>query len=968
MELPTNYDSPDWCTKRIHLIVAAVFILTLVASTGSLWAQVGPGTITGLITDPTGALIPGAQVWATSRTAEQVSSVSDSRGGYVLQLPPGEYWVQVSATGFRNSAPEMLTIASGKTFTHNIALEVFVAEEHLLVSEASVPDADPGSNASAISLNESSLESLPDDSEELAADLGMLAGPSAGPEGGEIYVDGFSGAKLPPKSAIREIRVNQNPFSAEYDRMGFGRVEIFTKPGSTKLHGEARFNFGDSMFYASNPFATTKPSFQRRIFEGTVTGPLTGRSSFTLQLEQRNIGQTAVIDALVLDANLHPTSYRDSVLNPATNTEVSARLDYQLNENHTVMARYEWEKNTETNAGLDSFSLPSTAYNVDEIEHLLQITETAILNPSAIHEMRFQYRRSHDVLRGLNAFPTIEVLQAFVGGGSTKGLSGLTEDRYEFQDMFSLVRGQQSLKFGGRVRVINESNRSMDNYNGVFTFSTLDAYRITEAGTRQGLSDPQIRALGGGASQFTLAAGNPVAEVTQIDTGLFVQDDWRVRNELTLSAGLRFEHQNNIRDWRSWAPRVGLAWAPRRAGGQQPLVVFRVGFGLFYDRVRESLVLDAKRLNGVSQQEYIISSPGFYPLVPTAAELAAFAQQQVVRRLGDHLRSPYTQQLALTLERQLFRNATVSATYMNSLGVDTLRSENINAFLPGTYDPLIPNSGVRPLPGGNIYTYVSNGRFRQNQIIASVNTRMGKRYTFQGYYTWSSAKSDTDSAQTFPGNPYDTEVDYGRAGFDVTHRFFLAGTFTAPMGLVFSPFIVAHSGAPFDITLGKDMNGDSLFNDRPAWAIDMSRPSVVRTRWGAFEMVPQQGELTIPRNLGDSPGMFAVNLRVSKAFGFGPLMGTEASAGAASAGGSMGQHAQGGGHPGHDHGEPSSMGRKYSVTFSVNARNLLNHVNLDTPIGNLSSPLFGQSTSIHGFGHGSASANRTVDLQLRFAF
>jgi hypothetical protein len=785
-------------------------------------------------------------------------------------------------------------------------------------------------------------------------------------------VDGFSGGKIPPKSAIREVRVNQNPFSAEYDRIGFGRIEILTKPGSNAFHGEARFNLGDSIFNSRNPFAADKPDYQRRMFEGTFSGPLSEKASFTFQVERRDIGQTAVINALVLDPNLNQVPYRESVLNPTTNTEISARLDYQLSPNHTLVGWYEWEKNTETNAGVDTFSLPSRAYNSDEREQIVQITETAILNPRAVHETRFQYRRSHDVIRGLNSDPAVEVLGAFTGGGSSMGLSGLTENRYEFHDLLSLSRARHTVKLGGRLRVINESNRSMQNYNGVFTFTSLDAYRITETGLQAGLPPDQIRALGGGASQFTIAVGNPVAELTQIDAGLFIQDDWRVRNDLTLSGGLRFEKQTNINDWRSWAPRFGIAWAPGSTNRQQPIAVLRAGFGIFYDRVRESLVLDTRRLDGLRQQEFLIPNPDFYPVIPSVAELSSFVQQQVIRVLDDGLQAPYTQQLALSVERQLAKNVTLSATYTNSRGVDTLRSRNINAFLPGTYDPLIPGSGVRPLPGGNIYAYESAGRFRQNQFIANVNARINKRYTLFGYYAWSNAQSDTDGAATFPGNPYDLTREYGRAGFDVRYRAFIGGSIIIPFGISLNPFIVMHSGAPFNIITGEDLNGDSLFNDRPAWATDLSRPSVLRTHWGNFDTRPLAGQTLILRNLGGSSGMFAVNLRVSKSFGFGGRLGVSESAGPSGQGPDMGGppggHGPGGGHGGHHAQETTSSDRRYTVTFSIAARNLLNRVNLDAPVGNLSSPLFGQSTSIHGFGHGSASANRTIEFQTRFSF
>lgn len=945
-----------------------VLLLVMLAIT-PMMAQENTGTVSGVISDPTGALIPNAQIVATKSDGTTSTAVSDAAGLYVLQLSPGKYRLDVSAEGFERSGTAMVQAVLGRGVRHNVQLGLGVVQEQVRVSETSTVDTEPSSNASAITLRGSSLDSLSDDSEDLTEDLTALAGPSAGPDGGEIYVDGFSGGKLPPKSAIREIRVNQNPFSAEYDRIGFGRVEILTKPGAADFHGDARYNFGDSLFYARNPFATAKPDFQRRIFDGTLTGPLQQKASFTVQVEQRNIGQTAVINALLLDPSLNPVVYRDSILNPTTNTEVSARFDYQFNENHTLMGRYEWEKNTETNAGLDSFSLPSTAYTSDEREHLLQFTETAILNPSAVHEFRFQYRRSHDVLRGMDSSPTVEVPEAFVGGGSTMGLSGLTENRYEFQDMLSLIRGRHSLKVGGRLRIINESNRSMENYNGVYTFTSMDAYQITEAGLRDGLLPNEIRALGGGASQFTLASGSPVAELTQVDAGLFAQDDWRVRNNLTLSAGLRFEKQTNINDWRSWAPRLGIAWAPGRANGHQPLAVVRAGFGLFYERIRENLVLDTKRLNGVSQQEFRIPNPDFYPIVPPVSALSGFQEDQVVRTLGDGLRAPYLQQLALTVERQFFNKLTVSASYINSRGVNSLRSQNTNAFLPGTYDRLVPDSGVRPLPGGNIYAYESNGRFRQNQFIANVNANISKRFAMQGYYAWGSAMSDTDGAQSFPGNLYDLSSEYGRAGFDVGHRAFIGGTVTAPLGFVLSPFIVAHSGGPFDITTGDDSNGDSVFNDRPAWATDLSRPSVVRTQWGVFDTLPQVGQAIIPRNLGDSPGMFAVNLRLSKSLGFGARIGSAAPGSMSGGAPNMpGGNGPGGGHGGHHDRDTASSDKRYTLTFSVAARNLFNRVNLDTPVGNLSSPVFGRSTSIHGFGHGSASANRTIDFQVRFSF
>src|SRR5207302_7961586 len=152
------------------------------------------------------------------------------------------YAIEVSASGFDNSKRAVVKVITGRPLTQNVQLEIAVVKEQVRVSDTATLDTEPTNNASAITLKDSSLESLSDDPEDLTEDLSALAGPSAGPDGGEIYVDGFSGGKLPPKSSIREIRLNQNPFSAEYDRIGFGRVEILTKPGTAEFHGDARFN------------------------------------------------------------------------------------------------------------------------------------------------------------------------------------------------------------------------------------------------------------------------------------------------------------------------------------------------------------------------------------------------------------------------------------------------------------------------------------------------------------------------------------------------------------------------------------------------------------------------------------------------------------------------------------------------------------------------------------------------------
>jgi hypothetical protein len=942
------------------ILPLAIFLLMLACN--PLHPQTRRAAISGTVTDSTGALIPGATVTLQATDGVQKIVVSDALGRYSFaELAAGKYVLSASAERFALASGLEVEAGPGCIVNRDIQLEIAVLQENVEVTENSIIDTDPSNNASMMTLSGNALQTLSDDPDDLAQDIQMLAGPSAGPEGGEVFVDGFSGAKLPAKSSIRDIRVNQNPFSAEFDRLGYGRVEILTKPGADQLHGEVRFNLNDSLFNARNPFATEKPDYQRRTFEGGFGGPIRRNTSFLFQLERRDIGQAALVNAMILNENFSPVPFRTSILDPRMNTEISGRIDHQLGANHTLIGRYEWEKDGQTNAGLDTYSMPSRAYATDEREQTVQVTETAVINARAVNEVKFQYRRSEDSNRAVSSDPAVQVPEAFIDGGTSASLNHLLENRYELQEVLSLAAGKHTFKLGGRFRAIDESNASADDYNGIYTFASLDAYSITEEGLRNHLTPSQIRALGGGASQFSMSVGDPLAAVTQFDLGVFAQNDWRLRPNLTLSAGLRFEAQTNIDRWQSWAPRLGMAWSIPGPIPDNPLAVLRIGYGEFYDRVRENLVIDARRLDGIHQQTYLVPDPDFYPRIPSADTVSQYVQDDdVVRKLARSLRAPDTSQFTASLERQFPRNTKVSLSYLNSRGSNMLRSRNINAPLPST--------GLRPLPGGNLYVYESSGRFRQQQLIANVNARISRRYTIFGNYAWSKAFSDTDGAWSFPAQPFDVSAEYGRAGFDTRHRAMIGGSMSGPFALLFNPFVVMHTGGPFDITIGQDLNGDSIFNDRPAWVTDPVRTSVVRTQWGKFDTAPVPGQTIIPRNLGTSPGMVGFNLRVSRAFGFGPHMEDGNEMGPSDQHGAGGSGV-GGGPMGHYHGsEAVAEDRKYSLTLTVAARNVLNTVNLDTPVGNLSSPSFGTSTSTHGFGSGSASANRTIEIQARFAF
>ncbi len=956
-------------------------VCLLFGLTAAMLAAQQPGTLLkGVVTDPSGAAIPGATVTATGPGGAVRVATTGVDGRYQIGgLLPGKYTVRAMAKGFALFESKGLNVSGAATL--DIQLLVALEKQQVTVRDQAHIDVDPSENAGALVLKGNDLDVLSDNPDDLASDLQALAGPSAGPNGGQIYIDGFTGGRLPPKESIREVRINQNPFSAEYDRLGFGRIEILTKPGSDRYRGQAFLNFGDSIFNARNPFSSTRPPYQQKLFGGNFGGPLGKKASFFIDAEHRDIQEVSVVNALTLDPSFNIIPFSDTLLNPTTRTTISPRIDYQLSPNHTLVGRYTWAQMDRNNEGVGVFSLPSRAYDLSNTEHTVQLTETAVVNTRMVNETRFQYIRRRNDQAGLSFDPTIQVLEAFTGGGSNIGQAFTNEDHYELQNYTTLTANRHLLKFGVRVRGVTETDRSTQNYNGTFTFTSLDAYRATVQGLANGLPLDQIRQLGGGPSQFSVTAGNPIASVGQFDGGAFIQDDWRVRPNFSLSVGLRLETQNHIHDHADLAPRIGFAWGiGRGGGGRPPKTVLRGGFGMFYDRFSEDLTLQAIRLNGVTQQQFVVPFPDFYPTFPDPSVLAADRLPQAIRRIDQSLRAPYVEQTAIALERQLPRNMMVSVTYMDTRGVHTLRSRNINAPLPGTYDPAIPGSGVRPYGNaGDIYMYESSGLFKQSQLITSFNGRITNNISFFGFHMLNTAHSNTDGAGSFPDNTYDLSTEWGPASFAVRQRFLIGGSVAAPLGVRLSPFVIVASGQPFNITVGKDLNGDSQFNDRPAFATDLTRPSVVSTAWGVFDVNPLPGQTIIPRNYGVGPGQFTVNLRLSKTFGFGkstetttgpaggPMMRGGMAVAGRMRGGPRGGGGRGGGGRGGMFGE-GATGRRYNLIFSVSARNLLNNVNLTPPIGNLSSALFGQSNSIAGGFGASATANRRIELQLRFMF
>ena len=1002
--------------RRALVLTLAVLCFLISAS-----AQQSSATLRGKVVDELGGIIIGATVTATDAAGVAKTATTDEQGNYVFSsLAPGRYTIRVAQEGFAPYENAAVDAQPGRTEPLNITLNPTIEQEQVTVMAEAPVSTEPDSNADALVLRGKDLEALPDDPDDLMDALQALAGPSSGADdAAQIYIDGFTGGRLPPKESIREIRINRNPFSAEYDRLGYGRVEIFTKPGTDQFHGQGFFNFNDEALNSRLPFAATRAPYQSRRFGGNISGPIVKKkASFFFDFLKRDIDDNAVVQALILDPSLNPVGFNQTILTPSRLTSISPRLDYQINETNTLVARYTFERNTRQNTGVGGFALPSLAFNTASTQQTVQATETAVINKKIINETRFQYERERTNNQGGTFAPDINVLDAFMSGGAQSALSFNSQDNLEIQNYTSWTMGTHSLKAGARLRYDRLRDVSQQNFAGTFTFAgglapeldannqvvtdasgnpvfvqitSIERYRRTLLFQQQGLSAAQIRALGGGATQFSIAGGNPEADVTYADFEPFIQDDWRYKPNLTLSFGLRYEVQNNIHSNLNFAPRFAFAWSPSADPRNQKTVV-RGGFGIFYTRFGQNLTLQATRFNGVNEQQFLITNAtpegqsilDLFPVVPTTAQLAAFQLQQTTRQVAPDITTPYTMQTAIGVDRKLPHNMTVTFNYIAARTLHVLRSRNINAPLLGAAGrPVLDASGnfVRPNPGlANVYQYESSGRFNQNQFVTTFSSRLSPRFSVTANYTLNFAHSDADGAGSFPMNQYDLAGEYGRSALDIRHRFSLYGSISGlPWGLSASPFVTYFSGRPFNIVIGRDLNGDAIFNDRPAFATDLSRPSVRVTPYGAFDLDPLPGQTIIPRNFGTGPAFFSVNMRLSKTIGFGEVV--NAGGGGGGRGGGRGGGGRGGrggggdifgGGGGGGFGGGSATEKRYNVTFSVSAQNLFNRANLNTPVANLSSPLFGESTTgagrFGGVGGAGAGGNRRVELQVRFSF
>jgi hypothetical protein len=972
---------------RATLKFLFLFLLALAPAIAS--AQQTGATVRGTVADPDAAVIPGAIVTLTpaSRKAQVVKSQND--GAYTFHnVPAGTFSLTVTMQGFATFVRQGIRIAAGQSLTVDVKMGLQVESQEVQVSAQSAQvSVDADSNASSTVIKGKDLDALSDDPDELSSELSALAGPAAGPNGGQIYVDGFTGGQLPPKSSIREIRINQNPFSSQYDKLGFGRVEVFTKPGTDKFHGNFSIQGGDKAFNTSNPFLgirNNQPDYHTIFMIGSISGPLTHTASFTVGGSHRTIEDNNIVNPSGYYASApgsqtpcqpgdltcfyfpsYPEPYR-AVTHPQTRSDISPRVDFALGEKNTLTVRYQYNVNGAQNSGVGNTNLPTVGYNTASTENTVQVSDTQIVNSHIINETRFEYQRDYSTQDPVSTDPTLSVQGIFTSGGSSQGTQRSTETHIEVQNYTSVALEKNFMRLGGRLRTTGEDLTSTQGSNGTFTYSYLldpctdpnpnikrpstCAPNVTKPCDQANAKISSYQC--GLPGQYTVTKINqPTVHGRLTDVGLYAEDDWKIKPNLTLSFGVRYEAQSVINSSHDLAPRVSFAYGVPRGGGKSPVTVIRGGYGIFYDRFALTDYLTTQQLNGTTLTKATYISPGSTctPSNPAGCSNST-ASRATLQTLGNNLRSSYTLQSAVGIDQQLGRAATVSVNYLNARGVHQYLTRNFfNSASNTPYN----------------YQYQSGGVYRENQLMINGNARL-RRVTLFGF---------------FPTNPYDPKVDYGPAAFTRRQIGVFGGNLQLPYAFTASPFVIAQAGTPYNLTSGLDPTGSSIYNARPYFANGSSGDCRTASAFSAT----QTGSLVpVPIYYCSGPANATLNMRLARTFGFGPKIGAAANTGGnqgnrgGGGGGDRGGRGGGGGGrgpvgPGGFGGGPMGMGggssgHRYTMTIGAQAFNLFNIVPYGTPTSSLSSPRFGQFTTLATGPFSSATAVRRIILQASFSF
>jgi outer membrane receptor protein involved in Fe transport len=842
-------------TPRLSLLLP-LLLAGFIAARGQ--DQLPAIAITGTVLDQNAEALAGAEVTLKgSGPVRALSTTTDASGAFRFEkLNAGVYEILVTREGFK-PATARVTIGNRAPAPVRIILPVADLQQEVSVSASDTQiNTDAGGNLDVVAMNRDALNNLPAlDQNYIDALSGFLSAGATGTGGVTLVVDGMEAAKvgLSP-SAIQEVKINNNPYSAEYSRPGRGRIEVVTKPGSAEFHGDFNLLFRDHRLNARSVFAETRQPEQRRIYEGNVTGPLLRSkahpTSFLISFEREEDD----LQSIIVGAGPNGT-IRDTFPRKDRDLDFSVRLTRQVSEKSTLSATYSYEQESGDNQGVGGFNLPEVATNFKNHEDLLRFNHNWVVSPKLVNQISVLFGRYDTPTVSVNQARRIVVQDNFTTGGAQADVLR-TEAHWTLNEALTWSQGKHVVK--GGIQVPDFSRRGLNdrsNSAGTFYFSSLQDY------------------LDGRPFKFEQQQGVTKLVFWEVVAGVYAQDEIRLRPNLSAALGLRYDRQNYFNgDDNNFAPRLSVAWAP----GKSRKTVVRGGLGVFYDRTGPSPIFDLLRFDGRRLKKYVISNPGFPD--PFSAGQSSPSEPSSIVRLAPDVVIPYTVQSGIGVERQLQKSLTLTVNYYNTRGVNLFRSRDANA-------PLASLFGRRPDPNFSLVRQIeSTGRQSGHSLELGLRGNITPYFSGMVQYVFGHARNDTGGITSFPANSYNLTGEWGRADFDVRHKFNLLGAIKAGKYFNLGVALALNTGAPYTIVTGRDDNNDSLTLERPAG---------------------------VGRNTMEGPGLAQLDLRWSREFRLNRRKKDE--------------------------------GPK--LTVGMNALNVTNRVNFAGYVGNLNSPFFGQAVA-----------------------
>lgn len=942
------------------------FSLILLFSFVQLQAQNRDVNLIVSVKNQLGEVVQDAEV-SLIKNSQKPKKIKSNRLGIVRfdKINIGDYQIVVTAEGFSEFKSEPIQLKSGESRQIEVTLEVKFLETDVTISG----DDNLEDTGTAQILDESVIAKLPDDPKLLEQMLRSIAGESVTGEEMPITVDGQTGGKIPPKESIQAIRINQNVLSAQYDNPSGWGIEIYTRSNVDKFRTSIGFNYQDSKFNAPDFFIGQKVPMRSYNFSGNFSGPITKTSAFDFWIGHNRNNSSKTINATTLDSNLQPIAIQTTFPAISNGTSFGGSVNSDLNKKHKIAIGFHSWMSKSTGENVGDFSLPSRVSDSENQYHNLRFSETYFVNERLINTFRANTNFSISKTFGGSNEPSINVLEAFFGGGAQNDRSNKNIS-FEATDDLSWQWNKYTLNIGGRIRWQGINQTSRQNFGGSYTFSgrtapqldsnnnlvydefgnviltqinSLEVYRRTLYFRNLGYSAAQIRSLGGGASQFTIAGGDPTISVNQTDAAFYVQNSYKLKETVALSFGLRYENQTNIRSNFDFSPRIGLIWSPKndpktvKPLASLPRVSF--GYGVFYNRFWITNFIPIRQIMG-DRANYLINEPEILdslPAVPSVPELEEFATPRTQRFISDSLQSPKMHIFSTNASKKLPLGFSTNFTVTHSRLIRQNLSRNINPLL----------NGVRPLGDiGNVYETDSIGIGNSTRYAVSLNLPQNIMWG-NIRYTFARVRDNRVSASGSPFDPFDFSQEFSPASGDGVHSLNSYFSYQLPFKFSVSGDFTYRSGGRFNITTGRDTNGDGFFSERPAFASDLTKPNLVYTEYGVLDPNPSPTDKIIPRNLGRGNPTTSFDLRISKTFGF-------------------------------NEDKQSKKPAKQNLSFSVNIQNVFNIFNRGNPIGNMSSPNFLKTLSNSGgnmievgdgiYYSGGSTAPRSLSFSVRFSF